>query len=316
MPELNPEVEAAYETAVHRYLHREDVTGVDYGIRMVQRKPVPEEGWCIRIHVREKFPDTTLTDQERIPAEIGGVPTDVVQAVYTPYDGRLGGFTVDPARMKARGILRPGISIGHQSGTTGTLGLFVRHKPTGQVMVLGCAHVMAPSGAAPGDKILQPSLWDNGNSDGDLIGRIRFRNQRVDGALAALDTVRRVEVKPYGSGRSITGVRQPRVGDILEKSGRTTSVTQALVTGVGTFPGVSHGFSLTTLPTETEDIEISHDGDSGAIWYDPETGEGVGMLVQGEDIQNPFKEWAIASSLVEVLESLHAELWDGTDLDE
>ena len=101
----------------------------------------------------------------------------------------------------------------------------------------------------------------------------------------------------------------PQIGDILEKSGRTTGITHAKVQGVGhTYDGVGEAFYLVPVKKNIHNIEVSWKGDSGAIWYDPNTMEVVGLHVKGEKNPNPFNEYAVASCLTAVMEELDVSL--------
>lgn len=68
------DVRARYEEELVRY---PNVVGVTTGIRTKRGKPTGEP--CLVVYVSRKVPDESLASDERLPAEIEGVPVDVVQ---------------------------------------------------------------------------------------------------------------------------------------------------------------------------------------------------------------------------------------------
>ena len=112
------------------------------------------------------------------------------------------------------------------------------------------------------------------------------------------------------TGELIRSFRAPRVGDVLEKSGRTTGTTRAVVINERRpADGLPTAFILGRLPGESD--PISCEGDSGAIWYDPETREGVGLHHGGETDDGI----AVAVSLVLIKSSWDFEPWNGEFID-
>jgi hypothetical protein len=69
------------------------------------------------------------------------------------------------------------------------------------------------------------------------------------------------------------------------------------------------GFLIRTPAAGNPDnIEISGSGDSGALWYDPQTREGLGLHFAGESDPAPTAEYALACHLDEVLDELNISL--------
>lgn len=68
------DVRARYEEELLRY---PNVVGVTTGIRTKQGEPSGEP--CLVVYVVRKVPAESLASDERLPAEIEGVPVDVVQ---------------------------------------------------------------------------------------------------------------------------------------------------------------------------------------------------------------------------------------------
>ena len=128
-------------------------TGVGYKVSGGQRTP----DLSFVCSVRHKVDLSQLAAKDRIPAEVDGVPTDVVAT------GTLRALQAPTGRFRpAPG----GVSIGHRDITAGTLGCLVRKG--GVTYILSNNHVLANSNAAsPGDPILQPGPYDGGTVAGD-----------------------------------------------------------------------------------------------------------------------------------------------------
>ena len=98
---------------------------------------------------------------------------------------------------------------------------------------------------------------------------------------------------------------------MLETSARTTGTTRARVIAVGRpADGRPNAFILERLSGDTQ--PISWAGDSGAVWYDPTTLEGVGLHHGGE----PEEGKAVAVSLPLIKASWDLKPWNGEFLEE
>jgi hypothetical protein len=318
------EVQRAYREALRRYIHRDNVTGVDVGFKYVDDQPT--DSIAVRIHVKEKIAETALEAAEIFPDEINGVPVDVIPANYHINMAPGPGVTAKPAaetsmapRAEARNPIQPGISVGHPDVTFGTIGCFVRDTMTGKLCILSNWHVLAGTGAArPGDPITQPGRDDRGRVDIHTVANLEkmMLDEDGDAAIATLNGRRQIALETFETGVVFSGLRMPRAGEILAKSGRRTGVTFAKVDGVGRYkldypvgPRSIDGFKLVARQNgNPDDEEISAGGDSGAIWYSPDSREAVGLHFAGETDSNPAAEYALACFTPRVFSRLHIEL--------
>lgn len=208
-----------------------------------------------------------------------------------------------------------GISIG--SADTGTLGLVGYDKTDGVRAALTCQHIFKKYRAHRTTFLLQPGPGqDNGNLILDPIGYPKKYLPDGDAALIHLNDWRKVSDKvlnPDDSDQRITSLRTVNLGDRLSKSGRTTGMTTAIVDGIGCYFDVFRsnwhyieGFRLVPVDPENEqDDEISFAGDSGAVWFDPKSGAGVGLNFAGDfDRMAHYAEFAFAQHLIEVCNKL------------
>lgn len=304
---LPQRIERAYFAAVRKYGQRPEVTGIDMGFKLVGGRHAND--LSIRIHVREKHVRKVLSLREAFPGKILGVPTDVIEATYARHPCTQSPGTGFPsARASRQATLRPGISIGHLRGTAGTLGAIVTDQLTGLPALLGAAHVLFPDReCAPGDPIVQPGTHDGGSIREGKVGEIARADFQTDSAIAVLTGPRPMDYAQFGTALRLRGSRSAGLGATLEKSGRTSGLTRAFVDGLGTYGWLQYGMRLHPLEDGSEEA-ICLPGDSGSVWYDPDTAEGVGIHVMGMVGNSRYHSIAIASSLERSLASLNAFL--------
>jgi len=303
----------AYEQALHMFSHRQTITGIDVGTKYSNGQRTDTK--AIRLHVQEKFAPEVLAAAEVFPEEIAGVPTDVIQAVYNP------GRVMNDLRVRRQRLdpIQPGISVGHLNITAGTFGTIVYDENSGQPCILSNWHVLAGSAdAVPGDPIVQPGKADGGRAPRDTIATLERSVLGADGdaAIALLNGTRAVRDTQFSTDALIRSARMVVEEEVLEKSGRTTGNTRGKVDGVGRYfldysvgrVGID-GFKLVPeLEGNPNNDEISSGGDSGSVWYDPVTHEGVGLHFAGEISPNPLAENALACHLPRVLAALDVSL--------
>jgi hypothetical protein len=143
--------------------------------------------------------------------------------------------------------------------------------------------------------VIQPSRDDGGREPRDVVGTLERTDFANDVAYAVLNGARPTSAQPVGGQIAIRGTRFPRIDDELEKSGRATGVSRARVDGIGSFYGIQYGIYL--VPLEGQTAPIAAAGDSGACWYDPGTGQGVGIHCKGFARPVGTANFAVAASL-------------------
>lgn len=99
---------------------------------------------------------------DRIPADLDGIPTDIVEIGSRP--------VAFPSYQDKQRPVVPGCSVGHFNITAGTIGGVV--EVAGENMILSNNHVFADENQAElGDAIIQPGDYDGGDT-GDRIGTL------------------------------------------------------------------------------------------------------------------------------------------------
>lgn len=286
---IAPPVRRAYREAVRRYAGKRWVTGISVSRKetggLLARTTTP----VIAIHVRRKR-SLSKTSALRIPEEILGVGTDVIQGHYR---------RAANGHASAATALAPGASLSCVRGSAGTMGAVVR-RSDGSRCLLTAGHVLRECGKCKkGAAVVHPGRADApAGTDVATLADVHFGLDTATAVLLPAVTAQNVALL---SGVRITSPMVPAIGAVLEKSGRSTGVTRARVQGIGTFEGVFPAIQLRPLIGGIGTV-ISGPGDSGAVWYDADSGAAAGLHVAGG--VSDGNTYAIAAVMVEVLSEL------------
>ena len=276
--------QAALAAAKRLALRFPGVTGVDYGYRYHAGARTAQ--LCVRFHVLRKLPLDALRPHEVLPAEIGAVACDVVQARYAP---RASAWThLDPVQSGAN-------KDKAARRSANTLGAIVREAGSGRLCLLNNWHVLCGAGAS-----LERQL--------DL-------GQGYDAAIAMLSAGVGGSMRDIGV--RIDGVEEPRLGLALLKSGAASGVTRALVDGIeGTFELDYGGYGdqkrrmdgcrLISDPNPTDEIGAA--GEASAVWINPATQRAVALHFAGEDGAAATGVYAVAHPISRILNLLDLTL--------
>lgn len=225
---------------------RTGILGVGFGAKISDGNVVLAE--CVRVYVARKLPLGKLgTGMPRIPSEINGLPTDVIEA------------------PSIRAQAQCGESVGHHAISAGTLGCLVTRD--GRQFILSNNHVLANCNAGqPGDDIYQPGPYDGGVAPpiaklADFVP-LDFSGaaNQVDAAIAELVVQGSVSptIKMIGAvgGVAVT----PVAGLPVKKCGRTTNLTSGHIEGI------------------SEDVPIEYEGFGTAYFEDQVAIRGANTL--------------------------------------
>jgi hypothetical protein len=275
----------------------ENVVGVAPSLKVTAGKPI--KTWSLTVLVDKKVAKTKVAKDETVPAEIDGVPTDVVE---------VGELVPHVFNAEVRPAL-PGYSIGHFDITAGTFGCLVRdirrccckqekdcncgpahEECRGDYLILSNNHVLANTNQAkPGDLILQPGAFDGGIYPSDAVATIErfepivfsFPNgyNLVDAAVARPTASRNVTSAIIGQVMPV-GINQAFVGGLVIKAGRTTQITTGVVLSVNATVVVNYGVGLAVFRHQIITTAMSAGGDSGSLLMDQNL-NAVGLLYAG-----------------------------------
>lgn len=295
---------------------------------------------CVRVYVVQKIAESLLPPIYRIPASVGGIPTDVIESPPAfllarkpgvrkgaPKKAVASAAAACSASRKHR--LRPvvaGVSAGHFSITAGTIGYFCRSTRHGDdpasVFALSNNHVFANvNEGRPGDDLYQPGPADGGVSADHFADLTRWvplqlggtTPNRVDAAIGKLlpGTSHRAEVCSIGS---IVGTGRGTEGMQVRKHGRTTGYTEGEISdeAYDVLVGMDHDDpSNVALFEDQMRIEriapypaIGLGGDSGSLVVRKEEPVAVGLYFAGPS----SGVYGIANHIQDVLNELEVKL--------
>jgi hypothetical protein len=264
------------------------VVGVAESYKVKAGKPTKD--WALIVLVDEKHPKSEVNKSDLVPAEIEGVPTDVLEV------GKVEALVFNTITRPAL----PGFSIGHPAITAGTFGCVVRDirhsnhaAADSDYLILSNNHVLAnTNSSSPGDLILQPGPFDGGLYPSDAIATLeRFEPivlhqfpgpgyNLVDEAVARPSHTRNITGSIIGLIMP-QGVDQARVGTTVIKAGRTTQVTVGIVIAVNATVVVGYGAAgIGLFRHQILTTAMAAGGDSGSLLMDRGL-KAIGLLFAG-----------------------------------
>jgi hypothetical protein len=278
-------------------LDKKNVVAVAKGEKWTNGQNTGEE--ALLVFVEKKIPKSQLTADDLIPDKIDGDKTDVV--------GKTG--AIEALNLVQR--IRPipgGYSCGHIKITAGTLGGWFIDKD-GDLVGLSNNHVLTHKNKATrSDIILQPGIYDRSNWTNNRIGNLKsfvklVRNNNLqDAAIVKLSKESWANPETHIIGQPAGFNDHIKVGDTVQKVGRTTGRTTANVIATNGVVRVQYGWVRRgTLEFEDQIItsDMSRGGDSGSLLMDMNNNI-VGLLFAGSNtitihnkIRYPREKWGL-----------------------
>jgi hypothetical protein len=298
------EIFRVQESVVPQLLAQPGVTGVAVGFREKDGKPTDEI--VIRVYVQDKRPMAEVPAELRIPSEIGGFKTDVIQkGPDVPYV--LEDTSLRP--LQCGGAISRALWFGGPA--SGTIGCFVSDRlqdnirsqvgrpgfaATQHVYLLSAGHVLNPKGDTVDDLIHQPKPAAYLNRVAEIVKDRCVTSGAVDAGLARLDDGIEWKNDVYQVG-TIDGIRRVVLGDTVWKQGITTGLTSRTVQAINYYTnnvkgyeGIQFGPNMQIGPSNPYRDPFSSSGDSGAlVWVRDENPQGgellraVGLLMSGAE---------------------------------
>jgi hypothetical protein len=314
-----------------------NVHAVGIGRKVVDGATAKER--CVRVYVVQKIAESLLPPIYRIPKEIDGVPTDVIEAPPAFLTAKkkkkskpaaaAASAAVSACSVNRRLEQRPviaGISAGHFQVTSGTIGYFCRSTKhgdnPGDVFLLSNNHVFANlNQAQAGDDLYQPGSLDGGASAHGVADLTRFvtlhlggvKPNRVDAAIGKLRPAVAHTAHLCSIG-AITGVAAVAEESLVRKHGRTTGFTEGKITDASydSLVGMDHenpdivALFQDQLRIERVDpfVAFARGGDSGSLVVAKDAPVAVGLYFAGPE----GGEYGIANKIQNVLNELEVQL--------
>ena len=293
-----------------------NVVGTGVGEKFVDGVPTGEP--AILVFVEKKYSEQGIirkySSDELVPQALSSVPTDVIEV----------GKIRKHFKNKVRPLV-PGYSVGHGDITAGTMGGFFRDKD-GDLVVLSNNHVLANENAAKaGDLIFQPGPIDSSNDRtfrgwtdplADLpyfatlknFVKINKTGNTQDSAIATIpkqfiDMGLVSGVYPT-IGKRASGWAVAKVGDQLQKCGRTTDYTTGRVLALHSTFTIGYDFGDAEFNECIVTTNMSKPGDSGSVIFDLNM-NAMALLFAGSN------KVTLANPMELVRAKYGLEIWDG-----
>lgn len=298
------EIAEATISELEDLFNKQNVVGVAAGNKITDNIDTGEP--CITIFVTHRVDADKLSSEDLISPELKGYKTDVIETgeIFAgpakdhkdsvAMSEELG---IETLRQRVRPVMG-GFSVGHYRITAGTIATCVYDLwpfpgiPE-KYYILSNNHVLANSNNARiGDPILQPGPYDGGTVPGDIVARlsryvpIRWKTPTynplnyVDAAIAEGE-FHNLNREIYWIGYVKQVKSNPRVGDIVEKTGRTTNFTTGRILAIHATVDVNYGGGrVARFADQIVTSNMSAGGDSGSLVCDISEGA-VGLLFAG-----------------------------------
>lgn len=267
----------------------------------IGRKEVDGHGvgqTAYRVFVEEKKPADQLEPPEVVPEEFAGFPTDVVEV---PPE--------HPEALPDRGKYRP-LQGGAQispAGTNkvGTLGCIATLVSDGSTVVLSNEHVLYADSAEDDTEVGQPNHETSCccTCNEVAVNVVGINRDHLDCAIARLDDGVSASDDIIDIG-PITGIADAIPRETVKKRGRTTGLTEGVVTDVEEDDDTGAILKI-TVKTDDGNDRFSKGGDSGSALLN-EDDEIVGLHYAGNnrDDVEPGDFVSFSIGIQEVLDAL------------
>lgn len=307
---------AIKEQVESEYLGWPGVTGIDVGYKEVGGRQTDQI--AIRVHVSEK--KTEISDAQRVPSEIDGVITDVLERNYQLQVVKEAAVLSPQADTTHYGTLDGGISMGPSRSVNGfiyagTLGAIVIDNTNNAHAALTNFHVACVDSTwNVGDRMVQPSRIDTGVVPGDEFGAIvrAVLSENVDGAVISIDAGKQPAATITDIG-AVKGTKVATLGMAVRKRGRTTGLTYGTVDGLAASVNVDYGDGIgvkllknqiSIASDTTHNAMFSDHGDSGSVIVDDQ-GYVVALLFAGAGAGT------VGNPIAAVLSELNVSIYTG-----
>lgn len=264
----------------------------DVGVSFRYKDKVKTQEMVIRVTVAVKLPLEEIAPEDRVPATIAGIPTDIVEA----RPKRLTACTHKGDNRddhKRRDFLAGGISIsnptndglGPSPGTLGCIAFFTNPEdaddPDNGPVLLSNHHVFCNGGLENDTEVAHP-IYRYCSCKHNVVGHVIDFDVDLDcaiakpnGALPVKNTIVDIEGGIQGVADLVDAMFAVTVGDLVKKRGKRTRLTHGSVIAVSA--------STKRMQIEsTSDVCFNLSGDSGSVVLDSDN-KVVGLIAEGAE---------------------------------
>jgi len=303
---------------LHHLIKRNNVVGVGVGYK--ETSDGLTDDVAVVVNVARKVPVAQLAESDKVPRDLDGVKTDVVETGRFLAGQVPGEAQAQGTKDRWRPTIPPGVSIGHSEVTAGTFGCLVRRGS--EIFILSNNHVLANvNNAKVGDAIIQPGRYDGGKIEDEVATLAEFIPIDFGGDSAscniatgvekilnliaqALGSKHRIMAYQTSPGENLVdvalarplnpaqfsseivkigtpkGVATATLGTSLQKTGRTTDFTQSRITQIDVTTSVDYEGRTATFTGQLMATGMSAGGDSGSAVLDDDKNI-IGLLYAG-----------------------------------
>jgi hypothetical protein len=274
----------AKRRAANRLLAIPGVHAVGVGSKIVGGERTPQTS--IRVYVTDKRPLDEIPPDERVPTEIDGLPTDVVERPR-PVEQQTPGIPVGTEREDTAEYrpVRGGIQVARAAGSgVGTLGCIcdVTGDPNTVIALTNYHVIYDPPATDANEEVGQPNgQSSSSDSCDDIVGTVLDAEYDVDVDVALIKlrpgTRYLAEIEGAGVVAGVGGL--PGLNDQVTKRGRTTGLTGGIVDDVGTDGDISNPdgtvkrhyedaiqIQANPDPANPGPTDFTQGGDSGSVY--------------------------------------------------
>jgi len=235
---------------------------------------------CLVLFVSNKLRASELAESDQIPALVEHCRTDVIEVGELAACETCGSATAAPLSERVRPA-RGGFSVGRAGGAAGSIAAAAIDAECAlgtprRYYLLGSNSALAASNEGQvGDAILQPAASDGGSAPQDELGKLaRFVPLHFDGtpnfADAALAEVRFTDLDRgvFWIGSPQERAARVRIGQALQKTGRSSHYTTGVVRAVNVTLNVGYGARKARFCQQIITSPMATAGDSGSLIFD------------------------------------------------
>jgi hypothetical protein len=307
LEEVDKAVADIQRRAEQSLLSLPNVVGVGVGRKAVAGFDTNEP--CLVALVSRKLQVTQLGEADRIPEFVEYCKTDVIEVGELAASDAFGAATTPELGERVRPA-RGGFSVGRSEGAAGSIAGAVIDAECApgsprRYYLLGSNSVLAAANDGKiGDCVLQPSPRDGGRSPQDELGRLaRFVPLHFDGAPNFVDAAL-AEVRFTDLDRGVFWIGNPqdrsprvRIGQALQKTGRSSHYTTGAVVGVNVTLNVAYGARTARFEQQILTSPLATAGDSGSLVFDAAR-RAVGLTLAASQFATTVSPIGLVESLL------------------